>query len=485
VASTLTTAVPITERSAIDLAGAIRARELTAVEVVEAHIAIHERLTPALHAVVADRYADARREAALADEQVSSGADLPPLLGVPFTVKESIEVLGMPCSAGLLARRDYRSSSTAPAVQRLIDAGGIPLGVTNTSELTLWIESANRVYGRTSNPYDLGRTAGGSSGGEGAAVGCGGSPFGVASDIAGSIRIPALFCGTFGHKPSSGLVPNTGLWPPTTGETGRMLGTGPLARRAEDLMPLLALMAGPDGQDALVGEVELADPAGVSLEGLTVATVEDSSRVPISQELRDARERAVGALQALGARIRTVRMKSWRGAVWPYLATLQEISGGGHTTLKLLKDSGETPPTWRDLLRDGELHTLPTRIALATELLPEPRDSASRRRLVAAGRALADELVEAIGDGIVLHPAHLRVAPRHGRTVGRPWLVTPAAVFNLAGVPVTEVPLGLSPRGLPVGIQVAAPLHRDHVSIAVAIALERVFGGWVPPAGAS
>jgi fatty acid amide hydrolase 2 len=473
--------VSITERSATYLARAIRTRELTAAEVVEAHIELHERTTPRLRAVVADRYTDARGEAALADERVAAGGELPPLLGVPFTVKESIAVRGMPCTAGLVARRDYRSPATAPAVQRLVDAGAIPLGVTNTSELTLWIESANRLYGRTSNPYDPSRTAGGSSGGEGAAVGSGGSPFGVASDIAGSIRIPALFCGTFGHKPSSGLVPNTGLWPPTSGESGRMLGTGALARRAEDLMPLLALMAGPDGTDPLVRDVALGDPAAVSLDGLTVTTVEESSRVPISQELRDARERAVGALLALGASVRTVNLKSWRGAVWPYLATLQELSGGGQTTLQLLKESGETPPTWRDLLHDGELHTLPTRIALATELLPEPRDSASRRRLLAAGRSLAAELTDAIGEGVLLHPAHVRVAPRHGGTLGRPWLVTPAAVFNLAGVPVTEVPLGLSRRGLPVGVQVAAALDSDHVSIAVAIALERAFGGWSPP----
>jgi fatty acid amide hydrolase 2 len=120
-------------------------------------------------------------------------------------------------------------------------------------------------------------------------------------------------------------------------------------------------------------------------------------------------------------------------------------------------------------------------VVLATELLPDPSDFAARQRLLTAGQALASELVETIGDGVLLHPAHVRPAPRHGRTVGRPWLVTPSAMFNLAGVPATEVPLGLSARGLPVGIQVAAGPGRDHVSIAVALELERVFGGWVPP----
>jgi fatty acid amide hydrolase 2 len=117
---------------------------------------------------------------------------------------------------------------------------------------------------------------------------------------------------------------------------------------------------------------------------------------------------------------------------------------------------------------------------LAPQLLPPARPR-TRDRLLEAARRLSAELVEAIGDGVMLHPAHPRVAPRHGHTIGRPWLLTPAAVFNLAGVPVTEVPLGLSDDGLPLGVQVAAGAERDHVSIAVALALERAFGGWTPP----
>lgn len=458
----------ITTRSAVALAEAIRRRELTAVEVVHAHIELHRRFAPRINAIVAERFDAALDEAAAADARLASGAELPPLLGVPFTVKETIAVKGMPQSAGLVARRDYRSPANAPTVQRLIDAGAIPLGVTNTSELTLWIESNNRLYGRTNNPYDPRRTAGGSSGGEGAAVGSGGSPFGIASDIAGSIRIPALFCGVFGHKPSAGLVPNDGMWPPTTGDSGRMLGVGPLARRGEDLMPLLRILA----------DEPLSDPREVSISDLTVTTVEDSARAPISQAQRDARERAVGALVAAGANVRRLHLRSWRRAVSPYLAALQAGAGSSHPTLKLLEDSGERRPSWRSLLRRDEPHTAPTRVALAAELLPERR---RRARALRAGRAIVSELLDAIGDGILLHPAHPRPAPRHGRTLGRPWLLTPAAVFNLAQVPVTEVPLGLTEGGLPVGVQVAAARGRDHVSIAIALELERVFGGWTAP----
>src|SRR4051812_8578005 len=214
-------ALDLTTLSATALAAAIRRGEVTAREVVDAHIALLERAQPRIGAIACDRFELAREEADAADERVKAASDpddLPPLLGVPCTIKESMAVAGMPNSAGLVARREHISTDTAPPVPRVIDAGGIPLGVTNTSEMTMWIESVNRVYGRTSNAYDPKRTAGGSSGGEGAAVGSGGSPFGLGSDIAGSIRIPAFFNGVFGHKPSVGVVPLSGQFPVAEGE---------------------------------------------------------------------------------------------------------------------------------------------------------------------------------------------------------------------------------------------------------------------------
>ena len=182
--------------------------------------------SPQINAIAADRFEVARHEATAVDELVRAAPRdevLPPLLGVPFTVKVSIAVAGMPQSAGLVARRDFRAQSNAPTVQHVLDGGAILLGVTNISELTLWIESTNQIYERTNNPYDARRAAGGSSGGEAAAVGSGGSPFGIGSDIGGSIWLPALFCGVFGHKPSAGLVPNSvGGWraPGTRSTTG-------------------------------------------------------------------------------------------------------------------------------------------------------------------------------------------------------------------------------------------------------------------------
>ena len=205
-----------TERSGIELAGAIRAGELRSREVVDEHIALIERANPAVNAVVATRFDEAREEADAADERIAAAApdeELPPFLGVPCTIKESFALAGMPHTSGLAARSEVVAEQSSTAARRLVEAGAIPLGVTNLSELTLWIESQNPVYGRTNNAYAPARTAGGSSGGEGAAVGSGFAPIGLGTDFGGSIRIPAFFNGVFGHKPSGGLVPHTGHYP--------------------------------------------------------------------------------------------------------------------------------------------------------------------------------------------------------------------------------------------------------------------------------
>ncbi len=476
----------LTERSAINLAEAIRRRELSALEVMEAHIELLERTAPRLNAIVANRFAQAREQAQEIEQRINAAhfrgsgvTELPPLLGVPFTVKESIALEGMPHSAGVRARRDHRASRSATVVERLVDAGAIPLGVTNISELTLWIESDNGLYGRTNNPYDPSRTAGGSSGGEGAVVGSGGSPFGVAADIGGSIRIPALYCGVFGHKPSAGLIPHTGMWPEVSGEAANLLALGPITRRAEDLLPLLKIMAGPDGIDPLVKPLALGDVTSVSLDGLPVTVIEDSSIRPMSRGMRDARERAVGALVSAGASVRTVSLPSWRHALIPFLAALQSSGPGAPALSALLTDGQESSGLGLLKLLFGPGHTLPTKLTLLADALPtrEPL----REQLRTRSHDLAEELIEVIGGGVLLHPAQLSVAPHHRRTYGRPWLTTPTAIFNLAGVPVTEVPMGLSPEGLPLGIQVAAAHGQDHLAIAIAVELEAVFGGWVPP----
>jgi Asp-tRNA(Asn)/Glu-tRNA(Gln) amidotransferase A subunit family amidase len=472
----------IIERSAVDLARAIRDGELTSRAVVEAHIAHARRRNPELKAIAADRFDAALADADAADARIAAGGDLPPFLGVPCTVKESFAVAGMPNAAGLVHRADMRAEADAPAVARLRAAGAIPIGVTNTSEATMWIESSNWVYGRTNNAYDPKRTAGGSSGGEGAAVGAGFAPIGLGSDIGGSIRLPAFFNGVFGHKPSPGVIPCSGHFPGPTGDgaSAQMLAAGPLARRAEDLMPFVRAVAGHDDGDPISRDVELGDPASVSLEGLEVVLGEGANLIPVRGELRDARERAAGALAAAGATIRRERLKGMRRAVEYYLATL----GDGDEDLLEAFALDAAPQLSRvalGALRKRGPHTLPLALTFWAQRMADRMPPERTVRAIEAGKRLTRELEEVIGDGVLLHPPFPRVAPRHGGTIGRPWVLANAAVFNLTGMPVTEVPLGLNEKGLPLGVQVVGRRDRDHVTIAVAMELERVFGGWIPP----
>jgi len=447
--------------------------------VVAAHIELLERVNPRINAVVVPRFDAALREAEAADALIAERGDdpsLPPLLGVPCTIKESIGMEGMPSCAGVVARRERLCTRTATIARRIVEEGAIPLGLTNTSELTLWVETENRVYGRTSNAYDPSRTAGGSSGGEAAAIASGGAPFGLGTDLGGSIRVPAFFNGIFGHKPSRHLVPATGLYPAATGITGELNACGPLARRACDLMPVLRAIAGPDGEDPLTERMDLGDPGEVSLEGLRVVISDAATLAPTSPELVAARERAAGALAAAGARLERVAMGSLRRALEIYLTTLNS----GISLRELLREAGAEPTLRASFQRDGP-HTAATRLSLVAERLATLAPRGRSERALAAREALTEELNATIGDGVLLHPPAPTVAPRHGRTVGRIWWIQPMIAFNLAGLPVTQTPLGLGKRGLPLGVQVAAGPGRDHVSIAVALELERVFGGWSAP----
>ncbi len=478
----------LTHRSGLELARAIRDGEASSREVVEAHVARLQEVQPRINALAADRFDAALEEADAADRRIADAADtdeLPPFLGVPCTIKEAIALKGMPNCAGLLARREHRATETGPAAARLLEAGAIPMGVTNVSEMTMWIESQNFVYGRTSNAYDPRRVAGGSSGGEGAAVGSGGSPFGLGTDIGGSIRLPAFFNGVFGHKGSAHLVPNACHFPPAEGAITRMLSLGPLARRAEDLMPLLRILAGPDPRDPDTRDVELGEPERVELRGMNVTIAEEASVVPVRREVRDARDRAAQALSDAGMRVRHVPLRCMRRAVECYLTALQD--GASRSFRELLEEELEETAKLgvrraaAGALRRRGPHTWPTVLLLASESLAARMPERRTRRLLAAAEAMGREVEAALDGGVMLHPPHPRVAPKHGRTVGRPWIISTTAVFNLLGLPVTQVPLGLNPAGVPLGVQVAAGMDRDHVTIAVALELERRFGGWIPP----
>lgn len=468
--------------SAQQMAQRLRAGKVSSTKLVELHIRQVERVNPTLNAMVQDRFDVARQEALQADVRLRAGGDsLPPLLGVPCSIKEAFALEGMPNCSGLVSRKDYRCTEDATGTARYRAAGAIPLGVTNVSELCMWMESANLVYGRTNNPYDRERIVGGSSGGEAALVAAGAAPFGLASDVGGSIRMPAFFNGVFGHKPTGGLIPNWGQYPNGVNETGRYLTSGPICRRAEDLWPLIRILAGPDGKDPNVIPFELGDPAAVKIPRLRVIDVPDNGWLKIHPDLRRAQQRAARALADAGAHVETRRIKGFKASfdIW---SAMMHLSGG--PSFKTLLGEGvpiNAPKHLVKALVGKSPHTLPAVGLGLLETLQGLRPGHSMKSL-RRGLALRRELAEELGtDGVLLYPSYTSTAPVHNKPLWPPFNWVYAAIFNALEMPVTQVPLGLNGKGLPVGIQVVGSQGNDHVPVAVAQFLEETCGGWVAP----
>jgi fatty acid amide hydrolase 2 len=469
-------------KSAVWMAREIRERRLSSREAVDAHIRRIERVNPVINAVTEERFAAARAEADAADARIARG-EARPFEGVPCTIKECYGLAGMRMTAGLWARRDHRAPVDGTAVARVRASGAIPLCVSNVSELMMWMETSNKIFGRTNNPYDPSRIVGGSSGGEGALVGAGASPIGLGGDIGGSIRMPAFFNGVFGHKPTGGMVPATGHWPMAENDARRYLTTGPIARRAEDLMPFLRAIAGPDGVDGGCREIALADPGGVDVSQLTVYDVEGNGAIAVSDELKAAQKDAAAHLASRGARVVPFKHAAFKRsfAIWSaMLGHETETSFAGN-----LGFAGAGAVA-RELVRfiaspSRSRFTLPALILGLVEnagaALP-----ALERRAIELGRRLKAELEATLGPrAVLLYPPYPTTAPKHHKPLWPPFNWQYTAIWNVMELPVTQVPLGLDREGLPLGVQVVGGPAQDHVTIAVALELERRFGGWVPP----
>ncbi|MCP4806208.1 MAG: amidase [Proteobacteria bacterium] len=460
------------------LARDIREGRRTSVEVVDAYISEVQQVNPELNAMVAFRFDEARAEAEAADANPSDA----PFHGVPCSIKESFALVGMPNTTGLTRRVGVEVDEDAVTVRRYRAAGAIPLGVTNTSEACMWMESTNRVYGRSNNPYDPRRTVGGSSGGE-AAIVAAALPFGLGSDVGGSIRMPAFFNGVFGHKPTGGLVPGTGQYPVAHGRMRRMLATGPLTRYAQDLWPLVSLLAGPDGHDDCL-ELELGDPADVRLSELRVLSIPDNGTTPPSRGLRQAQSRAADHLRSCGAHVEELRLPLLKKSFDIWSAAMDEDNS---IPFGVVLGQGEEIAAGRELAKwaiGRSDHTATASLLALTEkavaLVP-----GYTAKMLALRDELREELLHHLGDdGVFLYPSYTRPAPRHNHPFARllrlKFDFSYTAILNAMQVPATQVPMGLDHKRRPLGVQVGAAHGLDRRTVAIAIELERAFGGWVP-----
>ena len=319
----------------------IRDGAVSSGELIGAHLARIDEVNPALNAVIEILRESALREAEAVDRRRAAGEPLRPLEGVPFSVKDSIKVEGTVCSAGTIGfQHAARSTRDATLVARLRDAGAIPIARTNLPDLLFAFESDNLIFGRTNNPFDHTRTSGGSSGGEAALIASCGSPFGLGSDAAGSVRVPAHYCGIASLKPTSGRLARTGHVPPAAGWLEMVWQIGPMARRVEDLWTLMPILMGMDGCDRTVIPIAYGDPAQVPLRDLRIAFFTDNGIVPANVDTRAVVE---AAAKALASEVRSVEERRPPGIEQSYDLEMKMIGPDGGDGLRAyLKSIGST-----------------------------------------------------------------------------------------------------------------------------------------------
>lgn len=423
----------ITDLPALTIARLIRDREVTATEVVEAHLARLAERNPVVNAIVA-LAGDALEQAVACDERLARRRHVPPLLGVPFTAKDVIETEQLPTTLGMPELANNRPQRDATVVRRMREAGAILLGKTNCPPGGGGGETENELHGRTRNPYDLSRTPAGSSGGEAAAIASGMSACGLGSDSGGSLRMPAHFCGIATLKPTAGLIPVTGILD-NDGPLGPMSDPrtqpGPMARSIGDVAAIVAVLAGPDAVDGGAIPVAPGDPDGVDLRGLRVALHFRESPTEAEPEVERAVLAAAAVLADAGAMVRE-----------------EAPPAGGHELTERIWES------YGDSMS-------------ASQLYETLREWDAYRSTMLAFAATHD---------LIMSPVAPHAAIEPGADVS--WHYT--TPYSLTGWPCAVVRAGSAGR-LPIGVQLTAGPWQDHVALAAARHVETALGGWRAP----
>jgi Asp-tRNA(Asn)/Glu-tRNA(Gln) amidotransferase A subunit family amidase len=449
----------------------LRAGEISISELADAHIAQIEHLNPQLNSFAdfdSERVRDQARRLSASKDRSGS------LHGLPVTVKSSISTAGYKCEIGSLLNKGNVPSEDAVVVARLRAAGAIILGTTNCPEFLMAYETDNLLHGRTSNPWDLDRTPGGSSGGESAAIAAGMSALGLGSDSGGSVRVPAHFTGICSLKPTPGRIPGTGHLPPCVGPFSILGAIGPMARTIADVTLAFRVLSGQDPHDPVSPPVELREPSLDDLRTNTIGFFEDDDLVPVTPETRAAVQAAAQALRGARFRVEPFRprtLEQLRKLWWKLFAQcgamFYEPAIAGKRTL--------LSPIFAEFLQIAE--SIPP--LTATELLNAWAELDLLR---------AKTLEEMSAFPILLCPVASIPAFRHGErnwTIeGRPLeyldAVRHTQWFNTLAAPAAVVPVGSSPEGLPIGVQIVARPFEDEVALAVAAIVDAAFG-YRPP----
>ena len=455
--------------SAATIANAIAKREISCRQAVDAFLDRIDEVNPAINAVVRLAATRAKGEANHLDKLAGKGELVGPLHGVPITLKDSIDTAGIVSTGGTMGRRDFVPEQDAPVAARLRAAGAILLGKTNTPELTLSGETNNLIYGRTSHPWDLERSPGGSSGGSAAIIACGGSALDIGSDTGGSIREPAHLCGITGIKPTSGRTPRTGhIVPYGGGVLDSLTQLGPMARYVEDLVLALPIICGPDGEDPYTVPVAMGNPADVDVKSLRIAWYNHNGVVAPCDDITRVTAETALKLEQEGFNIVEEQLPEMQNLV-SLSSQLRESANAG-MILRLLERYGtsEPGPDLEGYLTEEMMH----KASVFDPALMGKIDEARCSALQFMNRY----------DAILCPPSHTIARAHkssHGDTFDDWSYLT---IHNLLGWPGATVRAGTSQDGnFPVGVQVAAAPWREDIVLALLGEIETLCGGYQCP----
>ncbi len=477
-------------KTAIELSEALRRKQVSAVELAEDAIGRIERHDGKVNAICVRDFERGLAAARAADAAIARG-EHKPLLGIPMTVKESFNVAGLPTTWGFLPQKDFVPAEDALSIQRVKDAGGVILGKTNVPVgLADW-QSYNEIYGTTNNPYDLGRTPGGSSGGSSAALAAGYGALSLGSDIGGSLRVPGFHCGIYAHKPTFALLPSRGHTPPPLPPLpfDRDLSViGPMARGAADLALVLDVMAGPDPLEAgKAYRLDLPAARHSTLKDFRILVIDSDPVLPTDKVIRGSIDKLASNLDRAGAKV--------------------------SRTSPLLPDFAASSRLYMRILLSFLAASFPPEVyagaSAAAAALPADNTSLQAERLrgialshrdwvIADGgrarlRAQWRELFKSF-DAVIcpIMPTsaypHDHSPDQEQRKIlidGEPHVYTDQlawpGIATLPGLPSTAIPTGFAPDGLPIGVQIVGPMLEDRTPLKLAELIEREFGGFVPP----
>ena len=467
----------LTTKSASELVALMHSREVSPVEVVDAHLRAIERTNPAINAIVTVA-GDIRKQAVEAEDAIMRGQAVGSLHGLPVTIKDTIDTAGVRTTSGSRIRAQHTPQQDATAVARLRAAGAIVLGKTNVPEMAIPYECDNPIFGRTNNPYNLECTAGGSSGGEAAAIAACVSPAGIGSDLSGSIRVPAHFCGIAGLKPTVGSVPMEGHAPSASGVVGLGASLGPMARHVTDLGLLFRQLANRPEAETTTSD-QMFDV--MKLHGVRLGWYTEDGIIPVAEQIKKTVRSAAGVLADAGVETCETLPPGVSKAPQLWIDLFSRAANSEIVSLYHGHEDEAGPLVSRLLHhQNGEPSDFEDRIDNAEKLASAVVQRERLREDLLRWMKTTALILAPVGSTVAFEHARQRV-DIDGSYLNSFRAFSYSQAFNVFGFPVVVVRAGKTASGLPIGVQVIGRPNEEFMVLTAASVIEEALGGWAPP----